>query len=128
MFSKKIVSSIIAVIVLVVGGLFLRNIFVSQSDGNIKVEIVNVEGTTIHEKDISFQEGDKLVSLLEDNFDNVVVDNGMLMSIDTLTTPDDWSEFICIYVNDEMSQVGILEIPYTDGTKISFVMTQYVPQ
>ena len=32
-----------------------------------------------------------------------------------------------IYVNDEMSMVGLLDIQFEDGTKISFVNTEYVP-
>ncbi|MCF0107170.1 MAG: hypothetical protein HUJ53_10430, partial [Holdemanella sp.] len=46
--------------------------------------------------------------------------DGMLMSIDQLCTPEDFTTFICIYVDDEMSQVGILDIQYKDGTKITF--------
>ena len=123
-FSKKIVATIIAIAILVGGGLALKNVFVPNHDGEIKVSIVDIKGTTINEKNITFDKGDALVDLLKDNFDNVVVDNGMLMSIDTLTTPEDWSQFISIYVDDEMSQVGLLEIQYQDGTKISFIMTE----
>ena len=62
---------------------------------------------------------------MEANFDNVVFENGMLMSIDTFTTPSDWSTFISVYVDDEMSMVGLLDIQFTDGTKISLVMTEF---
>lgn len=48
------------------------------------------------------------------------------MSIDVLTTPEDWSTFICIYVDNEMSNVGILDIQFTDGTLISFVDTEVI--
>lgn len=45
----------------------------------------------------------------------------MIMSIDVLTTPLDWSTFICIYVDDKMSNVGINDIHFTNGTRISFI-------
>ena len=61
--------------------------------------------------------------LLEDNFDNVVIEDGFLYSIDKLTTPEDWSTFICLYVDGEMSEVGLLEVQFKDGTSISFVDT-----
>ena len=49
------------------------------------------------------------------------------MSIETFTTPSDWSTFISIYVNNEMSMVGLLDIKFEDGIKISFINTEYVP-
>ena len=49
----------------------------------------------------------------------------MLMSIETLETPEDFSKFICIYVDDKMSEVGIEDIEYTDGTKISLIFTEF---
>ena len=76
---------------------------------------------------IEFKTGDTLDKLLQDNYDNVVITDGMIMSIDSFTTASDWSYFISIYVNDEMSMVGLLDIEFTNGTKISFVMTEYVP-
>ena len=51
----------------------------------------------------------------------------MLMTFEDYVTPADWSSYICIYVNDEMSMVGILEIEFENNTKISLVITEYVP-
>ena len=123
-FSTKLIVTIIAVVVLVAGIFALSKSFSSKKDGTIEVEIVNLEGKTINDKSIDYQTGDTLVSLLESNFDNVKVEDGMLYTIDELTTPEDWSTYICIYVDDQMSQVGIEEIQFKDGTKISFVDTE----
>ena len=49
----------------------------------------------------------------------------MLISIDKFTTPTDWSRYISIYVDDEISNYGVLDIKFIDGTKISFVMVEY---
>ena len=123
-FSNKIVISIIALVVIVGAIFIIKNPFASSVDGTIEVEIVDIDGQQINDKKIGYNTGDKLVDLLEKNFDNVDVQDGFLYSIDTLTTPEDWSTWICIYVDDTMSEVGIEEIQFEDGTKISFVDTE----
>ena len=123
-FSRKIVITILALVILGIGIFLVSNSFTSSSDGKINVTLVDMKGSIIKEKEIPFNKGDKLVTLLEENFDHVVVDNGMLLSIDTFTTPADFSEFIAIYVDDQMSEVGILDIEFIDGTNISFIMTE----
>ena len=110
---------------LIVGCLFaISKAFGPKSDGTIEVTVVNLEGETVADKKIEFKKGDEITTLLENNFDNGVIEDGFLYSIDTLTTPEDWSTFICLYVDGEMSRVGILEVEFTDGTVISFVDTE----
>lgn len=121
-----VVLSIVAAVELGVASYFIYDSFTAKSDGSITVEIIKLDGDKANEKEISFNNGDSLVALLEDNFENVIIEDGMLMSIDVLTTPEDWSTFICIYVDDEMSNVGILDIRFTDGTLISFVDTEVI--
>ena len=118
--------SIVAAVGLGVASYFIYDSFTAKSDGSITVEIIKLDGDKANEKEISFNNGDSLVALLEDNFENVIIEDGMLMSIDVLTTPEDWSTFICIYVDDEMSNVGILDIRFNDGTLISFVDTEVI--
>lgn len=121
----KAALSVVAVLVLIVGGMFLKNRFTSQEQGHITVELVDLDGKQIIEKDIAFAEGDELLTLLEKNFNNVKFENGMLMNIEDYETPEDWSTFLSINVDDEMSMVGIPEIQYKDGTKISLIITEY---
>ena len=66
-----------------------------------------------------------LVDLVSNNFSNVTFDNGMIMSIEDYVTPADWSTFLSIYVDGEMSMVGLNDIVFKDGTKISFIITEY---
>lgn len=120
------VLSLIATVGLGIASYYIYDSFTAKSDGSITVEIINLDGNKVNEKEISFNDGDSLVALLEKNFDNVIVENGMLMSIDVLTTPADWSTFICIYVDNEMSNVGILDIQFTDETLISFIDTEVI--
>ena len=122
---QTIILSLVAIVVLFVAGVMVSGHFASKSDGQIQIQLVDLNGVTTLEKDVDFKEGDTLQYLLEENFDNVVIENGMLMSIEEFVTPADWSTYIAIYVNGEMSMVGLLEIEFEDGTLISFVMTEF---
>jgi hypothetical protein len=122
---KKLLVTVVAVIVLALGVVAISSNFTSKGLGEIQVELVDLEGNK-ESKTIVFNEGDTLVSLIEENYDNVVIEDGMLMSIEDFTTARDWSTFISINVDDEMSMLGIKEIEFTDGTKISFIMTEFI--
>ena len=122
---KKLLVTVVAVVVLALGVVAISGNFTSKGLGEIQVELVDLEGNK-ESKTIVFNEGDTLVSLIEENFENVVIENGMVMSIEDFTTASDWSTFISIHVDDVESMVGIKEIVFTDGTKISFIMTEFV--
>ena len=131
MKSKKkliltIALSLVAVVVLVELYLKINSKYTSDSDGEIQIELVALDGSIIKKKTIDFNEGDTLEQLLEENFNNVVFENGMLMAIEDYTTPSDWSTFISVYVDGEMSMVGLLEIQFVNGTKISLIITEYI--
>lgn len=130
MFKKnlilKITLSVVALGVLVLGIILLHSSFKPDYDGIITVEVVGLDGSTIKEKEIEFNEGDLLIDLIEHNFNNVTYQNGMIMSIEDYNTPIDWSTFLSIYVNDEMSEVGLSDIKFIDGTKISLIITEYI--
>ena len=119
------ILSLIGVIVFVVASVMVSRHFALKSEGQIQVKLIDLEGNITKEKEIEFDKGDTLQYLLEENFDNVVIENGMLMSIENFTTPLDWSTFISIYVDNEISPVGLLDIEFKDGTLISFVMTEF---
>ncbi len=130
MFKKnlilKIVLSVIALGVVVLCVVLLHNSFKPDYDGIITVEVIDLDGSVINKKEIEFKENDQLMNLIEDNFNNVTYQNGMIMSVEDYNTPSDWSTFISIYVNDEISPVGLADIVFTDGTKISLIITEYI--
>lgn len=125
---KKLILTIVLLLVAVVifVGVYLKinSKYTTDSDGQIQVEIVDLDGVVIKDKTIEFNEGDTLKELLEENFNNVVFESGMLMAIEDYTTPSDWSTFLCVYVDGQMSMVGLLEVQFTNGTKISLVITE----
>ena len=116
--SVKLLLTLGVVLILIGAGLFISTGYKPKTDGTIVVEVIDNNDVLLNRKEINFSNGDDLVKLLDKNFDDV--EDGMLMSIDQLCTPEDFTTFICIYVDDEMSQVGILDIQYKDGTKITF--------
>ena len=123
---KLILSSVLSVLalaIIIVCYILIAKPFTPKADGEIQIVLVDLDGTIVSE----FNVGDTLDQLLKENYENVVIADGMIMSIETFTTPSDWSTFISIYVNDEMSMVGLLDIKFEDGTKISFINTEYVP-
>ena len=129
--NRKIITFILGIVAalgVVLSLYFMKFSKPSLQKGVVTVELKDISGDVISEKDLDFCKDDTLTSLLEDNYPNVKIKDGMLLDIDTLTTPDDWSQFICIYVDGEMSSVGISEIELVNKEEISLVMTKYVAQ
>lgn len=121
-YKLSIILSIPAIIIIIISFIFINKQFISNDKGTINVSLINIDGDLIQEKNIDFKKGDALIDLLTKNFNNVRIENGMLMSIDKLITPGDYSKWICIYVDEKISSVGINDIKYSHGTRISFVM------
>ena len=76
-----IMLSLIWVIVSIVASVMISRHFASKSEGQIQVRLIDLEGNITKEKEIEFDKGDSLQYLLEENFDNVVIENGMLITI-----------------------------------------------
>ena len=129
MLKKKLILnialSVVAIAVVILCVFSLKDSFRPTFDGVITVEYVDVEGNVKKQKEITFVEGDSLTTLIEENFENVTFDNGMLMTIEDFITPPTWQYFIYVLVDGEASQVGISDIEFTDGTKITLMVTMY---
>lgn len=123
-----IVLSIVALVILAVCIIIGGKSFSAKYEGKIIVEVVDIDGTVIKKEKIQFGEGDTLVQLISDNFDNVVVTGEgewqMIQEIESIKNASDWSEYISIYVDDAESQVGIASIKFTNGTKISLKLIE----
>ena len=124
-----IVSAILAVAVLVACFIIASSVIKAQGDGTISVEVVALDGNIMREKDIVFYEGDTLQKLIEENFESVVIeDTGygpFIKAIEGYVTPEDWSSYISIYVDDIYSEVGLGDIVFVDGTVISLRISTF---
>ncbi len=115
--------AVFGLVFIAIGTYFINEANTAKGDGAITIKVIELEDALVKEKDITFYEGDTLTQLVKANFSNVVIDNGMIMSIESITTPIDWSTYICIYQNDVMSNFGINDIEFQDGDIVSFVNT-----
>lgn len=123
MKNKKVLLAILAIIVIAVAYIVIAKPFTPKGDGSITVKVTDLDQKLIKEKKIVFNTGDKLTDLVSKNFDNVLIKDGMLMNIESLVTPADWAQFIAIWTNGKLAEVGIETLPYGDGDVLEFRMT-----
>ena len=127
---KKIYINILltAIAVLTILGCcyYIYNGKKAKSDGTVTIELISLENEVIKTKNIDYVEGDTLKGLIEENFENVYFEGTMLMNIEDYQTPSDWSTFISVYVDGEMSMVGINEITLVDEMVVSLIITEFI--
>ncbi len=123
MKNKKVLWAILAVIVIAAAYIVIAKPFTPKGDGSITVKVTDLDQKLIKEKKIVFNTGDKLTDLVSKNFDNVLIKDGMLMNIESLVTPADWAQFIAIWTNGKLAEVGIETLPYGEGDVLEFRMT-----
>lgn len=123
-----IIISLIACIGIVFTIIFINNPDFAKTKGTVTIELVDLDDNLVLSKDINFKEKDTLVSIVSDEFDNVLIENGMVITIEEFTTDTiNWSVYISILVNGEYSMVGINDIELIDELIVTFKMEEYIP-
>ena len=123
-----IIISLIACIGIVFTIIFINNPDFAKTKGTVTIELVDLDDNLVLSKDINFKEKDTLVSIVSDEFDNVLIENGMVITIEEFTTDTlNWSVYISILVNGEYSMVGINDIELVDELIVTFKMEEYIP-
>lgn len=120
----KIVVTFIGIVVVALVGIFLLRENTSETKGNITIEVIDLNGEKVINDKISFKEGDTLLGLLKENYELRSDDSygsTFIYDIDDVKTGND--TFLGIYVNDEMSMVGVDLIELEDGLIVSFRVT-----
>lgn len=112
-----LILSVVAVIVLGLGVYLITNTTKATSDGEVTIIFETIDEEKV-EKVVTFKQGDSLHQLICDSFNNVVFDNGFLSAIESYVTPADYQTFICLYVNGNVSSVGIDSIELEDNMVI----------
>ncbi|MBQ8293092.1 MAG: DUF4430 domain-containing protein [Bacilli bacterium] len=125
----KIVVSIVLIVGLTIGVGFLLKEYVSFSDGTMYVQVVDKDGKMVIDDKWGFNEGDTALGILQEHYEIRSDDSwGMtfIYDIDDVKT-DGYEYFFTLYVNDEMSMVGIDQVELVDGVIIKFEVTKYDP-
>ena len=120
----KLVVTFIGIVVVVLVGVFLLKENASETKGNIIVEVIDLKGEKVIDDKISFKEGDTLLGLLKEHYELRSDDSygsTFIYDIDDVKTGND--TFLGIYVNNEMSMVGVDLIELQDGLIVSFRVT-----
>ena len=123
-----IIISLIACIGIVFTIIFINNPDFAKTKGTVTIELIDLDDKKVLSKDINFKEKDTLVSIVSDEFDNVLIENCMVITIEEFTTDTlNWSVYISILVNGEYSMVGINDIELVDELIVTFKMEEYIP-
>ena len=120
----KLVVTFIGIVVVALVGIFLLKENASETKGNIIVEVIDLKGEKVIDDKISFKEGDTLLGLLKEHYELRSDDSygsTFIYDIDDVKTGND--TFLGIYVNNEMSMVGVDLIELQDGLIVSFRVT-----
>ena len=120
----KLVVTFIGIVVVALVGIFLLRENASETKGNITVEVIDLNGEKVIDDKIPFKEGDTLLCLLKENYELRSDDSygsTFIYDIDDVKTGND--TFLGIYVNNEMSMVGVDLIELQDGLIVSFRVT-----
>lgn len=123
----KILITVACLTILIVSLLVYDNCTNNINDNNnetIKITIILEDSfsSRYEEKEISFISGESLKAIIEKNY-TCNIENGFLNEINGMKSENIYEYFICLYVNDEISNVGVADVYPKDGDIIKFKMT-----
>jgi hypothetical protein len=123
---KKLIIKILVSLILIgitVGTFFIvNNLRKGDSIGTVNIKLYDIDEKLISDKNIGYNEDEKLIDLLEKNYKvrtSTSIYGYILLDIDDIKT-DFKTTYIAIYVDDNYSNVGISGIILYDGMRIAF--------
>lgn len=114
-----VICSVIAFVLLISSFMIIYKPLKAKDQGIVTIEFIDIDNNIVVRKDIPYFKDDSLHKIIKDNFDGVMFNDNMLYSIEGYVTPDDLSNFICVYLNDVPTQVRINGIRLHDKDKIT---------
>jgi len=127
-YIKKIIVSVIGLLVLGLALLWVNRIGGAKTDGTIQIILIDEANQERVNDFISYQvltsdnKKTTLHSILEEHYD-IVVENGMLIEMEGVHA-DTIEYFLKIWVNCEAANYGIDHLPFADGDVIMIVYTK----
>ena len=124
----SVVIGLVACAGIILGSILINNSRLANTKGSVTIELVDLDEKIVSSNKIRFKEEDSLVSIVSNNYENVTIENGMLLSIEDFTTDTvNWRYYISILVNGDYSNFGINDIELVDGMIITFKLVEYIP-
>ena len=123
----KIVITIICLIISIVGLMIYHNYKKNNDIDNnqtstITIIIEDSYSSRYEEKEITFSKGESLKNIIENNY-TCNIENGFLNEINGMKSENIYEYFICLYVNNEVSNFGVGDVYPEEGDVIKFKMT-----
>ena len=123
----KISITIISLIILIVGLLIYHNYNKNKETDNnqtskITIIVEDPYSSKYEEKEITFIKGESLKTIIEKNY-TCNIENGFVNEIDGIKSENIYEYFICLYVNNEVSNFGVADVYPKEGDIIKFKMT-----
>lgn len=106
--------ALIAIIIIVLMINIISSYEGATDNGQITIEVIDIDQSIIQSKTINYVKGQTLTMLIETHFNDVIFEETtygpFLKAIEGYVTPNDYSTYLSIYVNELYSVVGINKI------------------
>jgi hypothetical protein len=118
-----IILSVISIITIVIALDVLKDYKGATDNGQLVIELLDIDGDIMSTQSFLYFKGDTLISLIENNFDDVMIEDTFygpfLKAIEGYVTPNDFSTYLSLYVNNEYSVQGISQIRPSNNMIVS---------
>ena len=118
-----IICTIVALVIIGFSVWYLNKPTTTNENGEITVILLNKDKVEIESKKIEIFEGDTFLKLLEENFE-IIVENGMILKINSLEAYNTNEEFIKIYIDCKPSNKGVKLILPENGVTYRFIIEE----
>ena len=128
-YIPTIFLSIVAIIALAIALVSSIDNSTTTETGVLTIQLVDIDGTQLDERQIMFEEGEKLIRILERsyelNYEYYATMGVFLKRVGNLDIGSSGNLYIGIYIDNVYSNKGITSIEVTDGMTITFKLTDW---
>lgn len=128
-YIPTIFLSVIAIIALAIALVSSIDNSTTTETGILTIQLVDIDGTQLDERQIMFGEGEELIRILERscelNYEYYATMGVFLKRVGYLDIGSSGNLYIGIYIDDVYSNKGISSIKVTDGMTITFKLTDW---
>lgn len=128
-YIPTIFLSVIAIIALTIALISSIDNSTTTETGILTIQLVDIDGTQLNERQIMFEEGEKLINILERsyelNYEYYATMGVFLKRIGYLDIGSSGDLYIGFYIDNVYSNKGISSIEVKDGMTITFKLTDW---